>query len=112
MIVNGKNYWLGHEEEGEDFEKAILNCIDDILPRDFEDIFVKTCFWGIYEYQNYSEDIYDSIEQVIDDSLIYDEDIWTIMRFFQSPKEANYLSAIDEFTDYCARACKKFLKEN
>lgn len=39
----------------------------------------------------------EDLQQAIDDSLIYDEDLWEIMKYYQRPSEANFYEAMDEF---------------
>ena len=35
--------------------------------------------------------------QAMDDELIYDDDLWEIMKYYQRPNEANYEEAMEEF---------------
>ena len=46
-----------------------------------------------YEAGNY-KDIEDAIADEIDRYLIYDNDIWEIMKDYQTPRDANYEDAI------------------
>lgn len=43
------------------------------------------------------DDLYDAIMTAIDDELIYSEDQWEIMKQYQSPQDASWEEAIDEF---------------
>lgn len=39
----------------------------------------------------------EDLQQAIDDSLIYYDDQWEIMKYYQNPKEANFNEAMEEF---------------
>ena len=39
----------------------------------------------------------EELQQAIDDSLIYYDDQWEIMKHYQNPEEANFNEAIEEF---------------
>ena len=39
----------------------------------------------------------EGLRQAMDDELIYDEDLWEIMKYYQRPSEANFYEAMDEF---------------
>lgn len=39
----------------------------------------------------------EELQQAIDDSLIYYDDQWEIMRHYQNPEEANFNEAMEEF---------------
>ena len=41
----------------------------------------------------------EDLQQAIDDSLIYYDDQWEIMKYYQNPKEANFNEAMMEFYD-------------
>ena len=47
-----------------------------------------------YESGNYSN-IEDAIADEIDSHIIYDDDIWEIMKDYQNPQDANYDDAIN-----------------
>lgn len=46
-----------------------------------------------------AEEVEESIYEAIDEELIYYDDQWTIMRFYQLPKDANLENALMEFQD-------------
>ena len=39
----------------------------------------------------------EELQQAIDDSLIYYDDQWEIMKHYQNPEEANFNEAMEEF---------------
>ena len=39
----------------------------------------------------------EELHQAMDDELIYDEDLWEIMKYYQRPSEANFNEAMEEF---------------
>ena len=41
--------------------------------------------------------IEDELQYAMDTELIYDEDLWEIMKYYQRPNEANFNEAMDEF---------------
>ena len=53
----------------------------------------------IFERMEYyeEEDIEEALRQAMDDELIYDDDLWEIMKYYQRPNEANFNEAMDEF---------------
>lgn len=110
IIVNDKRYVLDCGE-GLDFRSAILKETNDIMTPNFEMLFVNVCYWSIYECNNNDKDLNESIWATIDDDIIYEEDIWEIMKFFQTPKNADYSTAMEEFADYCQRAIEQFTEK-
>lgn len=42
-------------------------------------------------------DIYDKIVEALDNCLMYYDDQWEIMHFYQNPADANFQNAIEEF---------------
>ena len=53
------------------------------------------------------EDIEEALSQSMDDELIYDEDLWEIMKYYQRPTEANFNEAMEEFyNDLLEILCK------
>ena len=49
---------------------------------------------------DYDREEADAIKKVIDalnDSLIYDDDQWEVMKAYQKPEEANFQNALDDF---------------
>ena len=53
------------------------------------------------------DDIDDEVRESIDDTLIYYDDQWRIMRFYQVPSEANLDEAIDQLADDCVEIVTK-----
>ena len=43
------------------------------------------------------DEIEDELKYAMDDELIYDEDLWEIMKYYQRPNEANFDEAMEEF---------------
>ena len=41
----------------------------------------------------------EELQQAIDNELIYTDDQWEIMKYYQNPKEANFNEAMMEFYD-------------
>ena len=39
----------------------------------------------------------EELQQAMDDELIYDDDLWEIMKYYQRPNEANLDEAMEEF---------------
>ena len=46
-----------------------------------------------YEGDNLEE----ALQSAMDDELIYDDDLWEIMKYYQRPTEANFNEAMEEF---------------
>ncbi len=55
----------------------------------------EAIFERMGEYEE--EDIEEALNQSMNDELIYDDDLWQIMRYYQRPCEANFNEAIEEF---------------
>ena len=53
------------------------------------------------------DDIYDEVLSAIDDELIYDDDQWRIMRFYQTPGDANLDEAFEQLTEDCVEIVTK-----
>ena len=43
------------------------------------------------------DEIEDELKYAMDLELIYTEDLWTIMAYYQTPQEANFNKAMEEF---------------
>lgn len=55
------------------------------------------------DFENEGEKLEESIQNAIDDELIYTEDRWTLIMFYQNPEEANMYEAFDDlYSDICA----------
>jgi len=63
----------------------LVDIIENVIDR-IEDIYVED-----------EDELHDAIIQAIDDSLIYTEDLWEIMKQYQSPQDANWDEAVEEF---------------
>lgn len=57
------------------------------------------------------DDIDDEVRESIDDTLIYYDDQWRIMRFYQVPSEANLDEAFEQLAEDCVKIVTK-IKEN
>lgn len=55
----------------------------------------KSIFERVQDYEE--EDLEDALQYAMDDELIYDDDLWQIMRYYQRPCEANLSEAIELF---------------
>lgn len=76
---------LNHFREGR-FEDKFFDVVKDVIDR--------------IDFENINEDnIDDYVWNEIDNSLIYTEDQWTVMAHYQSPEDANFNEAMDEFTE-------------
>lgn len=71
----------------------------NILLFDKFNVFVAQIAKGIFErMEDCTEDeIEDELQYAMDDELIYDEDLWEIMKHYQLPQDANFDEAIEEF---------------
>ena len=58
-------------------------------------VFVAQIAKGIFERME--EPTEEELQQAMDDELIYDEDLWEIMKYYQRPTEANFSEAINYF---------------
>ena len=58
------------------------------------------------------DDINVEVYSSIDDELIYDDDQWRIMRFYQRPNDANFDEAIDQLAEDCVEIVTKIKKSN
>ena len=43
------------------------------------------------------DEIEDELKYAMDDELIYDDDLWEIMKYYQRPSEANFDEAMEDF---------------
>lgn len=76
---------LGHFREGR-FEDKFFDVVKDVIDR--------------IDFDSVDEDnIDDCVWEEIDNSLIYTADQWTVMEHYQSPENANFNEAMDEFTE-------------
>ncbi len=48
-------------------------------------------------FERMEEPTEEELQYSMDTELIYDEDLWEIMKYYQRPNEANYEDAMDEF---------------
>ena len=48
-------------------------------------------------FERMEEPTEEELQHAIDDELIYYNDLWAIIEFYQSPREANFEKAMDEF---------------
>lgn len=58
-------------------------------------VFVAQIAKGIFEVMEDSTE--EELRYSMDIELIYDEDQWEIMKYYQRPNEANFDEAMDEF---------------
>ena len=48
-------------------------------------------------FERMEEPTEEELQYSMDTELIYDEDLWEIMKYYQRPSEANFNEAMDEF---------------
>lgn len=58
---------------------------------------LKVCAIAESIFERMEEPTEEELQQAMDDELIYDEDLWEIMKYYQRPSEANFNEAMDEF---------------
>lgn len=58
-------------------------------------IIAESIFERVKDYKE--DDLEDALQYAMDDELIYDDDLWQIMRYYQRPCEANLSEAIEYF---------------
>ena len=56
---------------------------------------VKSIFERMEDYKE--DDLEEALRNAMDDELIYDDDLWEIMKYYQRPTEANFGEAMEEF---------------
>lgn len=44
-----------------------------------------------------TDDTYEAIVDALNDELIYTDDQWEVMKAYQSPQDANWIEAVEEF---------------
>ena len=54
-------------------------------------------------------DIDEAVSSEVDRTLIYNEDIWTLLQSYQRPTEANYDEMVDEFYDDVYRFTRDYI---
>lgn len=60
---------------------------------------LKVCEIAESIIERMEEPTEEELQQAMDDELIYDEDLWEIMKYYQRPSEANFNEAMMEFYD-------------
>lgn len=81
MLVNYKEI---ENSIYKNFDMDVSAIADDIISR--------------IDFDNVTEDnLWDGLLGAIDDSLIYTEDQWSIIKFYCSPSNANFSYAMEEF---------------
>ena len=58
---------------------------------------LKVCEIAESIIERMEEPTEEELQQAMDDELIYDEDLWEIMKYYQRPNEANFNEAMEEF---------------
>ena len=58
---------------------------------------LKVCEIAKAIFERMEEPTEEALQQAMDDELIYDEDLWEIMKYYQRPNEANFGEAMEEF---------------
>ena len=48
-------------------------------------------------FERMEEATEEELQQAMNDELIYDDDLWEIMKYYQRPTEANFNEAMEEF---------------
>lgn len=57
-------------------------------------------------------DIRDEVYSNVDDSLIYYDDQWCVMKFYQTPNEANFDEAVEQLVDDCVEIVTKIKEDD
>lgn len=98
-----KHKRLIREGDDSDLRKKVYDAIDLISDPAADKYFnllvdiVKRAI-GISEELG-AEDLYDAAEEAVDEGMIYTDDQWLIMRYFQNPSEANLQEAFELLTN-------------
>lgn len=80
------------------------NVVENILKRlDLEDLKKKVLA---------DEDVSEEVYQAMDEELIYTDDQWTCMKYYQSPKEANFDQMWEDLTTDIIVAIEHWAKES
>ena len=82
------------------YKEIIGNYFDHTFNFEFLDI-VANVIDRIDDYRS-EEDAYEAI----DAELIYSDDQWTVMQFYQTPEQANFNDAMDSFTSDILAICE------
>lgn len=57
------------------------------------------------------DEIYDAVYSALDDELIYDDDQWTVMRFYQTARDASLDEALDSLVADCVAIVEKIVEK-
>lgn len=57
----------------------------------------EVCLTAKSIFERMEEPTEEELHQAMDDELIYDEDLWEIIKYYQRPCDANFYEAMDEF---------------
>ena len=58
---------------------------------------LKVCAIAELIFERMEEPTEEELQNAMDDELIYSEDLWSIMAYYQTPQEANLEYAAEEF---------------
>ena len=91
------------ESEDREFREKVYNAIDLIsgpAADKYFDLLVDVAERAIANVEHRGhEDLYDAAWSAIDEGMIYYDDQWLIMRYFQSPGEANLQEAFESMAE-------------
>ena len=95
---------LKEELNEDDIDTVIYHTIKDASPiRDNVLDIAKNVIDRVSDYSN-EDDLY----QALSDELIYDDDLWTIFRYYSdSVEDADWLSAYDRFYSDLVQICNE-----
>lgn len=57
------------------------------------------------------DELYDAIYHAMDDELIYTDDLWEIMKYYQTPESANLTDAISYLLDDLLTAVRNSIEQ-
>lgn len=86
-------------EDGTEFRKKVYDAIE-LISGPFSDKYLDLLVdLSRRAIENFNGDVYDAAATALDEGLIYKEDNWTIMEYWQDPENANLSEAIGSTTD-------------
>ncbi len=91
------------ESEDREFREKVYNAIDLIsgpAADKYFDLLVDVADRAVANVEHRGhEDYYDAAWSAIDEGMIYTDDQWLIMRYFQNPSEANLQEAFESMAE-------------
>lgn len=78
------------------------------IPTDLYELSVKILRYA-FNNMTYIEDLEDAVLEELDNDLIWTEDQWRVMQTYQTPYEADFNRALDEYANDLILAMQNFL---